>query len=239
MRKLSEVLVKTGVEIYQDMIRVALYSVASSVVLVPILLFAPLPVALLLLAVVYMPVLFGACFAMHHRLERKERRHGLKDMWTGTLKGIVPGGMVGALFAVLGFILWSTWWYYGGQGSMLGMAIIAFQTCFVLMTAVSQFYTWQLVIQKDMDIVQAMGESVKLFFRYPGYTVAAAFQALCLTSLLLLTVVGYGALFVGMFAVYQHKVARNVLEPEDEPAVLQGNDHQPSAWFGQSQGNAR
>ncbi|MGP3788105.1 hypothetical protein [Paenibacillus sp. 1A_MP2] len=41
MRKLSEVLVKSGAEIYRDIIPVALYSVVSSIIMVPILMFAP------------------------------------------------------------------------------------------------------------------------------------------------------------------------------------------------------
>lgn len=86
-----------------------------------------------------------------------------------------------------------------------------------------------------MGIVQAMGESVKLFFRHPGYTMGACFQAMCLSALLMLTVVGFGALFGGMFAIYQHKVALNVLEPEEEPVVTGGNDHQHTGWI--SQGN--
>jgi len=38
-----------------------------------------------------------------------------------------------------------------------------------------------------------------------------------------------------MFAIYQHKVALNVLEPEEEPVVTVGNDHQHTGWI--SQGN--
>ncbi|WP_153976603.1 hypothetical protein [Paenibacillus xylanilyticus] len=233
MRKLSEVLVKSGVEIYRDIIPVALFSAASSLILVPILMLAPLPIAIMLLAVIYMPILFGVCYTIHHRLERKERRNGPRDLWAGTLKGIVPGGAVGILIAVLGFILWSTWWYYGEQGGMLGTAVSVFQTFFVLMALMSQFYTWQLVLQKNMGIIQAMGESVKLFFRHPGYTMGACFQALCLTALLGLTVVGFGALFAGMFAIYQHKVAQNVLEPQEEPNMSAGNDHQHAGWMSQ------
>ncbi|PYE42350.1 hypothetical protein HUB98_18920 [Paenibacillus barcinonensis] len=231
MRKLSEVLVKSGVEIYRDIIPVALYSVGSSVVLVPILMFAPIPLAVLLLAVIYMPLLFGVSYAVHHRLERKERRNGLRDMWEGTLKGLLPGGVTGLLFAVLGFILWSTWWYYGGQGGMAGMAVGMFQTFFVILALISQFYTWQLVLQRGMGTLQAMGESVKLFFRYPGYTVAACFQAVCLTALLMLTVVGFGALFAGMFAIYQHKVTFNLIEPEEEAVLSSGNEHQQAGWL--------
>lgn len=158
MRKLSEVLVKSGAEIYRDIISVALYSVVSSIVLVPILMFAPLPIAVMLLALIYMPLLFGVCYAMHHRLERKERRNGLKDIWLGTVKGIIPGGSVGVLFAVLGFILWSTWWYYGGQGGITGTAVGVFQTFFVLMAVMSQFYTWQLVLQKTWASFRRWGK---------------------------------------------------------------------------------
>lgn len=61
----------------------------------------------------------------------------------------------------------------------------------------------------------------------------ACFQALCLTALLGLTVVGYGALFAGMFAIYQHNVAQNVLEPQEEPNMSAGNDHQQAGWMSQ------
>jgi hypothetical protein len=232
MRKLSEVLVKSGVEIYRDIIPVALFSAGSSVLLIPILMFAPIPVAVLLLAIMYMPLLFGVCYAVHHRLERKERRNGLRDMWEGTWRGLLPGGVTGLLFALLGFILWSTWWYYGGRDSMAGIAIGMFQTFFVILALISQFYTWQLILQKGMGTLQAMGESVKLFFRYPGYTVAACFQAVLLTALLVLTVVGFGALFAGMFAIYQHKATLNLIEPEEESiSSSSGNDHQQTGWL--------
>lgn len=72
---------------------------------------------------------------------------------------------------------------------------------------------------------------MKLFFRYPGYTIAACFQAACLTALLMLTVVGFGALFAGMFAIYQHKVTLNLIEPEEEPVSSRGNDHQQASWL--------
>jgi len=230
MRKLSEVVVKSGVEIYRDIIPVALFSAGSSVLLIPILMFAPIPVAVLLLAIIYMPLLFGVCYAVHHRLERKERRNALRDIWEGTLRGLLPGGVTGLLVALLGFILWSTWWYYGGKGNMTGMAVGMFQTFFVILAFISQFYTWQLMLQKGMGFLQAMGESVKLFFRYPGYTIAACFQVVCLSGLLMLTVVGFGALFAGMFAIYQHKAASNLIEPEEKSISSRGNDHQQAGW---------
>ena len=72
------------------------------------------------------------------------------------------------------------------------LAIGVFQTYFVIMALISQFYTFQLVIQEGMGIFKAMAHSVKLFLKFPAYTLGACFQAFCVAIPLMVTVVGFG-----------------------------------------------
>lgn len=213
MRKLNDVLKKTGIEIYREITAVALYSMISSLVLVAIVMYVKLMVALVLLPVLYMPLFYGVCYAYHRKTERGKSR--LKDVFQGAVKGLGPAIVMGIFFVVMILILWSTWWYYGGKEGMGSLAFGVFQTYFVIMALVSQFYTFQLVIQEGMGIFKAMAHSVKLFLKFPAYTLGACFQALVVAVPLLLTVVGFGFLFNGMWAIFQHKATYNVLNPEE------------------------
>lgn len=220
MRKLNDVLKKTGVEVYREITSVALYSMITSLVLAAVVIFAPVLEALLLLPVLYMPLFLGVCYAYHRKTERG--KPVLKDVFEGAVKGFLPAVVMGSFFVVMILILWSTWWYYGGKDGIGYLAIGVFQTYFVIMAVVSQFYTLQLVIQENMGIFKAMAHSVKLFLRYPAYTLGACFQALCVAVPLLLTVVGFGFLFNGMWAIFQHKAAYNVLNPEEAKPAADG-----------------
>lgn len=113
MRKLNDVLKKTGVEIYREITAVALYSMITSLVLVTVVMFVPLMVALLLLPVLYMPLFYGVCYAYHRKTERGKSR--LKDVFQGAIKGLGPAVVMGFFFVVMALILWSTWWYYGAK----------------------------------------------------------------------------------------------------------------------------
>lgn len=220
MRKLNDVLKKTGVEIYREITAVALYSMITSLVLVTVVMFVPLWTALVLLPVLYMPLFYGVCYAYHRRTERGKSR--LKDVFQGVLKGFGPAVVMGFFFVVMVLILWSTWWYYGGKEGIGYLAIGVFQTYFVIMALISQFYTFQLVLQEGMGIFKAMAHSVKLFLKFPAYTLGACFQAFCVAIPLMVTVVGFGFLFNGMWAIYQHKVTYNVLNPEEAKPAEDG-----------------
>ncbi|CAM3037320.1 hypothetical protein PASE110613_13400 [Paenibacillus sediminis] len=220
MRKLNDVLKQTGKEIYREIIRIALYSVISSAALVLIIFLVPTIFALVLLPLLYMPLVYGVCYAYHRKT--MTGKSGLRDVLKGAVKGFGTSALFGILCVLLGLILWSTWWYYGDKEGFMYLAIAVFQTYFVAMALVSQFYTLQLVLQEGMGIFKAMAESVKLFFRYPSYTLGACIQVVFILVPLLLTVVGFAFLFGGIWAVYQHKVSYNVLHHEEEQGESAG-----------------
>ncbi|WP_211747098.1 hypothetical protein [Paenibacillus sp. Marseille-Q4541] len=228
MRKLNEVLVKTGAEVYREIVPVALYSLISSLILLPAILLLPLTVSLIVVPFVYMPLFFGVLHVFHHKLERRSRRSGMRDLLEGAKKGYFAAVIMGLFVSLLVIILWSTWWYYGSKEGMFYTVIALFQTYFVIMAFISQFHTFQLILQKEMGIFRAMGESAKLLFRYPGYTVGAFFQAALLSLLLALTAVGFFVLFNGMMGVYLNKITANVLQEDEQPV----NDEWDEGHFG-------
>lgn len=211
MKKLNVVLLSSGAEAYREIVPVALYSMVSSAVLAVLVMMVPVPLVLALFPLLYMPLAYGVYYAFHRKMTGK--RAGARDIFAGALKGFAPAAVFGFFLSLLTVIVWSTWWYYGGKDGMLYLAL--FQTYFAAMALASQFYTLQLVLQQEMGIFKAMGESVKLFFRYPGYTIGAFLQMACAAFLLLLTVVGFFLLFNGLMAIYQHKAVRNVLQAEE------------------------
>ncbi|MFB6365374.1 hypothetical protein ACFCP7_15055 [Paenibacillus elgii] len=216
MRKLSEIMVRSGLQTYREIIHVALFSIVSSLVLFPVLLFLPVPLALLVLALLYVPLAAGAIHACHRILQGE--KGSVRTMLKGTLAhygASLVFGLVCALFVV---ILVSSWWYYGSRSGTMSLALAVFQTYFVALFFISQTYTLSLVVQERLGIFSAMGRSVKLFVARPMYTIGACFQMLCLTVLLGVTVVGFACLYIGMIGFFANLVTANVLKKDEEEA---------------------
>lgn len=81
MRKLNDVLVRTGSEAFREIIPITLLSLAGSAVLVPVVLFAPLAFAFILIPLIYMPLVFGAFYAYHRRTEGN--KFAMREMFRG------------------------------------------------------------------------------------------------------------------------------------------------------------
>ncbi|WP_052486923.1 hypothetical protein [Gordoniibacillus kamchatkensis] len=216
MKKLSEVLVRSGVLVYREITAVVLLSLISSIVLIPAVLMLPVPAAAFVLCLLYVPLAAGALYAAH----QASREGGIRaaSMLRGTVKHYGASALFGLLCGLFALILVSSWWYYGSRSGTLYFGLAVFQTYFVAMVLVSQFYTLPLVVQEGVGIGAAMGQSVKLFFKHPGYTVGACLQAAAIGVLLLVTVVGYAALYVGALAMYWNAAAANVIRPADDKA---------------------
>lgn len=216
MRKLSEVLVRTGTEVYHEIVRVSMYSLLSSLALLPLVFLVPTPIAAALVPVVYFPLLFGV-FAVFHR-KSEGLPWGTRFVLTEAIRGFLPAFVFGLFCTVLVLILISSWWYYGGKEGFFPLSLAVFQTYFVAMAFVSQIYTIPLVICKKMNIFRAAGESAKLFFRHPAYTFWVFFQMLVVSAALLATVVGFAVLWAGTIGVFMNLAAKNVFELEDADA---------------------
>ncbi|WP_010498486.1 hypothetical protein [Paenibacillus elgii] len=214
MRKLSEIMVRSGLQTYREIIHVALFSIVSSLVLFPVLLFLPVPLALLLLVLLYVPLAAGALYACHRILQGE--KGSVRTMLKGTLAHYGSSFVFGLVCALFVLILVSSWWYYGSRSGMMSLALAVFQTYFVALFFISQTYTLSLVVQERLGIFSAMGRSVKLFVARPMYTIGACFQMLCFAVLLGVTVVGFACLYMGMIGFFANLVTANVLRKDEE-----------------------
>lgn len=215
MRKLSEIVVKSAKRIFSDIILIALYSMIGSALLVPFVFFLPIGISLLVLPFLIVPICAGTLYATNQLLN--DGRSKVSAMFAGAWKFALPSFAFALICSVFILIIVSTWWYYGSKPGMLYFALAVFQTYFAAMVLVSQLYTLPLVIQERIGIFAAMGRSVKLFLAHPGYTIGAFIQLLSVTLLLGVTVVGFAALFWGMYGVYANLVTANLIaKPKDE-----------------------
>ncbi|MDQ1910441.1 hypothetical protein RAC89_08010 [Paenibacillus sp. GD4] len=215
MRKLNEMIVKSGGYVYREMISVFLFSAVSSLVLVPVIFLLPIGVALAVLPLIYAPLVAGVFHACYRVVSGERPR--LKDVFEGALRFFLPAVGFGLLCALFVLILASTWWFYGSKDSMWSWALAIFQSYFVAMFFVSQVYTLPLIVQERESLFRAVGRSVKLTVTHPGYTFGAFVQVIALTVLLGLTVVGFAFLFTGTLGIYANLITRNLLQgPEEE-----------------------
>jgi len=214
VRKLSEIVVKSGSLVFREIVHVALFSMVTSAFLLPLVFLLQLPVALVLLPLVYAPLVTGVVYASHSVMNRKRAK--VMDVFRGARRHFAASAIFGYVCALFLLILVSSWWYYGGKGGMMYFALAIFQTYFVAMFFLSQIFTLPLVVQEGMGIFSAMGRSIKLFMAHPMYAIGAFIQLLSVGVLLLLTVIGFAFLFVGIAGFYLNAVTANVLPNKEE-----------------------
>jgi len=215
MRKLSYIVVQSAKRVFQDIVPVALLSMVGALLLVPFIFFMPVGVSLFALPLIFVPLCAGALHASHRMMKGEKLK--LKAMFAGAWTFLLPSLAMAIVYSAFILIIVSTWWYYGGKSGTMYFALAVFQTYFVAMVFVALLYALPLVVQERMGVFAAMGRSVKLFLRHPGYTIGAFIQLLSLTVLLGITVVGFGCLFLGMYGIYANLVTANVLaRPEEE-----------------------
>jgi hypothetical protein len=233
LKKLGQIVVQSGVQIFREITSVILLSLLTSVVLVPAIMMLPIPFAVIALIILYVPLVTGVIYAGNRFLLGNRLKAG--DVLRGAVKYYAASVVFGLLCALFLLILISSWWYYGTRSGMLYFGLAIFQTYFVAIFYMSQLYTLPLIVQQDLGVFKAIGRSVKMFVKHPGYTVGAFLQSLSIAVLLLLTVIGFAALYTGAMSIYLNRVTRNLLpdEANDEEAkplvdawtLSEGSDH--------------
>ncbi len=213
MKKLSQIVTGSGVQVYREIVPIALFSIVSSLVLLPFVFFLPVGLAVVFAVLLYVPLCTGVLHATHRILSGDKGK--VRTMWKGAVKFFPASLVFGALMVIFIMILVSSWWYYGGKGGTLYFALAVFQTYFVAMAIVSQVYTLPLVVQEGVGVFSAIGRSVKLFLANPLYTIGAFVQIICLAVILGITVVGFAFLYVGMISVYVNMLTANLIRKED------------------------
>ncbi|MFK7695956.1 hypothetical protein [Paenibacillus sp. HJGM_3] len=213
MKKLSQIVAQSGVQVYREIVPVALFSIVTSLVLLPFVFFLPIAVAVVCAVLFYVPLLTGVLYASHRMLKGEKAK--LSAMWKGAVKFYGASVVFGAMLAVFVLILIASWWYYGGKSGAGAYALAVFQTYFIAMVLVSQVYTLPLVVQEGMGVFAAIGRSFKLFIANPMYTIGAFIQIVCLTVVLGITIVGFAGLYVGMIGIYLNMLTANLIRDHD------------------------
>lgn len=212
-RTLNEVVALSGKRLFHDIVPLSLLSLAGAAVLVPFLFFLPIGLSLPLLPFAGVPLCAGALAASNLSAPGGSIR--IRGLFVGAFRFMLPSLVLAFVGAAFMLIVVSSWWYYGSRSGVLSFALAVFQTYFAGMVLVSQLYALPLVVREKIGPWTAMGRSFRLFLANPLYTIGASAQLVSAAVLLAVTGVGFGFLFFGLYGVYMHQVADNVLASPD------------------------
>jgi hypothetical protein len=215
---ISQVVKMSAGKVFEHVLPLTGLSVVVSLFLLPPLFLMPLPIALLYLTLLGVPLAGLAVFAAQKVMRREKWLGRPLAVWAKRLPGMLG---LGSLYAVLGFILYSSWWYHVQHdvGLMnLSFYIALFQSYFVGMFFISQLYTLPLLFDEaeKRSVVRCMLLSMQTAFKRPGYAVSLFVQLLCVGVLLGFTVIGFFFLFPGIGGVLVQTATKGVLQTAEE-----------------------
>jgi hypothetical protein len=215
---ISQVVKLSAGKVFEHVLPLTGLSVVVSLFLLPPLFLLPLPVGLLYLALLGVPLAGVAVFASQRLMRREKWLGSPLKTWARRLPGMLG---LGALYAVLGIILYSSWWYHFRHdvGLMnLSFYIALFQSYFVGMFFISQLYTLPLLFdeQEQRPVLRCVLLSMQTAFKRPGYAVSLFVQLLCVGVLLGFTVIGFFFLFPGIGGVLVSTAAKQVLQGDQD-----------------------
>ncbi|WP_125154165.1 hypothetical protein [Clostridium rectalis] len=213
MNTLSNVLKKSGHDIYENILEIVVVSLLTSIPILPCL-FMFLPVGMLYLLLVAMPCFMGAYYAMNIKLNRKPFKY--TTVFKGIKKFYLKGLLYGLILGINIFIVSSSWWYYLKIKTVGSFTIAMFQTYFFIMVILSQLYTIPILMTEGIKLSVAMKTSIRLFLDNPIYTVGTFIQILAILILLILTVVSLPLLYFGVLSVLLINIYKNVLSKYKE-----------------------
>lgn len=213
MRTVSQILKKTGHEIYENMLTVIALSLCWFILLIPALFFLALPIAVLYFVLTVIPGIAGVIYAMKHKIDRKPFTFAL--FFRGFVKFYGRTLAVSLIFSLFVFILVSSWWYYLHSHGFFSLIIAIFQTYFFIFVTLALFYVLPIIVVKNASLSLSIKESLTLFLKKSGYTIGAVMQIVTLGLLLLVTVVSIPLLFAGMLSIFLLNIYDNLNHQED------------------------
>lgn len=200
MSTVSQVLKKSGHDIYENMIPVIGLSFLWFVTLIPAIFILAPQVAVIYLIFTAIPGIAGILYAMKHKIDRKPFRYSF------FLKGFAKFYWRSLIFSIImfifAFILVASWWYYVSSSSFFALIVATFQTYFLAFASFALLYTLPALISKDVNVLEAIRESIHLFFGKPFFTIVTSIQILTVGLLLMITVVSVPLLFAGMLSIF-------------------------------------
>lgn len=178
--------------------------------LLPGIFLLPVPLALIYFMSIIGPLLFASNWYIQQVLFDK-RTPFIKTFIYGLRKFFLTGMGYSIIAGVLIVILFATWYQYS-YTKQYGIFILAvFQSYFVFMAFCALLYTIPLAVKYEKGLSQSIKGSIKLFTKFPIYTMSTCFLITLITVLLGLTVVGACYILTGFYSLYINLAGSNVL----------------------------
>lgn len=209
----SDVLKKSGHEVYENILTIVGVSVLSFLVVAPGILFLKPP----LFGIVFMlltaaPALAAAFYAMRQKLERRPiQTFKYTVFFTGFKKFYGRALTYGLVMAAFTLILVTSWWYYWHNQTLFPLVIALFQTYFYVFVNLAFMYTVPILVSEDCSILTSFHRSLQLFLGNGLYSAGAALQIVTVGALLLVTVISAPLLLTGTVAVFLLNTYENLV----------------------------
>lgn len=213
MKTVSQVLKKSGHDIYENMIPVIALSFLWFVLMIPAIFFLVPQIAVFYLVLTAIPGLAGVIYAMKQKIERQPFKYIL--FLKGFAKFYGRSLVFSLIMSIFAFILVASWWYYVSSSSFFALIVAIFQTYFLAFVSFALLYTLPILVTKDVRISDAIRESIRLFLSKSLFTIGTSIQILTVGILLLITVVSVPLLFAGMLSIFMINTYKS-FEPASE-----------------------
>jgi len=225
MLPISQLIKKTGHQIFTNILTVLGVSVGWSLFLVPVIFILPLHVALVFFAVTFIPVTVSVYVVMNHLLIKNKASIAL--FIRSFFYYFKRSFLLGILFNLAILIAISEWWYYINiNNSYLIFLFATFQTYLIFTFLTTQVYAIPFMVIEDLPLFKAMNKSIRHFMKNKGYTVGLFIQIISVTALLSLTVIGFFLLYIGMMAIFVINATNNLLLEKPNNEIVESNNNE-------------
>lgn len=209
MNSLSKVLIKSGHDIYENIVYVVIISIIWFIFIFPAI-FVLTPYA----GVIYfiftsIPAFTAILYLTRQRIDRKSFSYKL--FFTGLKKFYIRTFIYSMLFSIFVMIPVSSWWYYFQTKTMFTFIIAVIQTYLFIFIILSQVYFLPLLVSENKNLISAINMSIKLFLDNGMYTFGSLIQIISVSILLLVTIVGVPLLWAGMVSIFLINLYDNLL----------------------------
>jgi hypothetical protein len=221
MKSLSQTLVQSGHDLYENILTVSLLSLLWFFLLAPAFFLLALPFAIFYLIFMAVPALAGVFYTMDQKLNRKPFSYKL--FFTGFVHFYGRAFVYGLLISLMTLIVSVSWWYFISNKSLFTLMIAMFQSYFYLFVQLGLIYTLPTLVRKDEKLHLCMKESVRLFLHNSMYTIGSFIQILCIGALLLLTLASIPLLMAGVLSIILINIYTNLTTTGDKGMHVTGH----------------
>ncbi|MBW8348506.1 hypothetical protein K0H71_03470 [Bacillus sp. IITD106] len=223
MLPISQLLKKTGHQIFTNILTVLGVSAGWSLFLVPVIFILPIHFAIVFFAITIVPVTVSVYAVINHLLQKNKASIVL--FIRSFFYYFKRSFFLGILYNLAILIAISEWWYYINiNNSYLVFLFATFQTYLIFTFLTTQVYAIPFMVIEDLPLFKAMNKSIRYFMKNKGYTVGLFIQIISVTALLSLTVIGFFLLYIGMVAIFVINATNNLRLDKPEKDIIDSRE---------------